>query len=377
MANLWYVGVILEVLAGIAGTVGKQLVSFSARRGQSFTTKLCFIAGLCITTFIGPVFDAAAFAFAPQSIVAPLNGLDVCWNTLLAPFTLGETLRKPHVIGTALVATGAGLTAVFGPHGTDIQSVEDVSSKLFRTQTICYLVAWIVFLGGCYRLNQSRPQGVGDKLRGITLGVGAGAVAGNMYFCTCTVGLLRLGIGKGDWSAWTNISMPLPYILALCTLGIALSNVPIMAKGLQEYEALFMVTLFEGSHICVACFSGSIVLDEMQGLPFENIVCYWLAVLGIAMGLYILQTAPVKSIVDTPDGECESNEPTTLNTPRRLSSAFNACGAGANVLAASFLSISESGEATSFFSRNSFTGSSARDGSQIQMHTSIVRAGGA
>lgn len=373
MANLWYVGVILEVLAGIAGTLGKQLVSFSARKGPSFTQKLCFVSGLCITTFIGPVFDAAAFAFAPQSIVAPLNGLDVCWNTLLAPFTLGETLRKAHVIGTVFVATGAGLTAVFGPHGTDIQSIEDVTSKLFRTQTVCYLVAWIVFLGGCYRLNQSRPQGVGDKLRGITLGVGAGAVAGNMYFCTCTVGLLRLGIGKGDWSAWTDISMPLPYILALCTVGIALCNVPIMAKGLQEYEALFMVTLFEGSHICVACLSGTIVLDEMQGLPSEHMVCYWLAVLGIATGLYILQTAPVKSI-DTPDDECESNEPPTTALPRRRSS-LNACGAGANVLAASFASFSENGESTSFFSRNSF---SARDGgSQIQMHTSIVRAGGA
>ena len=38
------------------------------------------------------MFDISAYAFAAQSVIAPMAGMVVVWNVLLAPFTLGEVL---------------------------------------------------------------------------------------------------------------------------------------------------------------------------------------------------------------------------------------------------------------------------------------------
>jgi len=76
----------------------------------------------------------------------------------------------------------------------------------------------------------------------------------------------------------------------LSGVGVAVSNIPFMTKGLQEYEALFMVTLFEGCHITVACVSGAWVLKEMDHEAPERAAMYWACVLLIVAGLLIIQT---------------------------------------------------------------------------------------
>jgi hypothetical protein len=194
-----------------------------------------------------------------------------------------------------LVAVGSALTAVYGPAPADLSSVAAVYEKLFRPRVLAYMICFVLFLVACYRVNLTRPKGVGDKVRGLTLGAGAGALAGNMYFCTCTMRLLRVGVQEGDWSAWSS---PMPFGLLFGTMGIALGSIPITSKGLQEYEALFMVTLFEGFHIFSACLSGCIVLDEMNGFSSSwQMAVYISSVVCVCAGLYIVQTASVKGIV--------------------------------------------------------------------------------
>eukprot|EP00419_Tripos_fusus_P023186 CAMPEP_0172699770 /NCGR_PEP_ID=MMETSP1074-20121228/30427_1 /TAXON_ID=2916 /ORGANISM="Ceratium fusus, Strain PA161109" /LENGTH=353 /DNA_ID=CAMNT_0013521033 /DNA_START=73 /DNA_END=1131 /DNA_ORIENTATION=- len=293
MRKLWYMGVVLEVVAGMCGAVGKLLVSFSARTPHKRLAGYCYWCGLSITTFVGPALDASAFSFASQSIVAPLNGLGVCWTALLAPITLGDSLASAHLIGAILVSSGGGLTAVFGPHGSTVQTLEDARVRLYDWPSIAYVFAFAAyFVLGCVLL-QRRPVGVGDKVRGVLLGALAGGLAGNMYFCSCTTGILRHSIETGDWQAWTHW---LPYALATATLSVALGNIPFMARGLQEYEALFMVTLFEGCHILFACISAAFVLKEMDEIRGAGWFAFWMAVVQICVGLYILQTAPLKVV---------------------------------------------------------------------------------
>ena len=65
---------------------------------------------------LGPIAEVSAYAFAPQSLLAPLDGFDVIWNILLAPYTLGEAITGPKVMGTGLVFAGAVSAPIFGPH---------------------------------------------------------------------------------------------------------------------------------------------------------------------------------------------------------------------------------------------------------------------
>uniref|UniRef100_A0A7S2N1J6 Uncharacterized protein n=1 Tax=Zooxanthella nutricula TaxID=1333877 RepID=A0A7S2N1J6_9DINO len=281
-------GVAFEVFATFLGTVGKQLISFSGRVKDQKRANLLKFSGLVITTLIGPVVDMAAYAFAPQAIIAPLAGLDIVWNTMSAPITLGERLSARHVVGSTLVFLGAMLTAMLGPH-SETQATQEWLDETFNSlRFLSYCIVFgVAFAIGAVVL-QTRPKGVGDKARGLALGLMAGGIAGNMFFMSASLGLLRSSASSGDWSVWRSW---MPYVLVLGAVSMAVLNIPFMSKALQEYEALFAVTLFEGCHILVACVSGAWVLRELDREAFETQSLYWMAVSVIFCGLLVIQRA--------------------------------------------------------------------------------------
>lgn len=284
-------GVGCEVAATLLGTAGKQLVSYSARVEPAKRACAFKASGLAITTLLGPVADSAAYAFAPQSIIAPLNGLDIVWNTCTAPYTLGERLTRRHVLGTGLVFLGAALTSLFGPHRSDAHTLARLENIFLGWRFAFYSVLFLTGVVCGATALRRRPKGVGDKTRGVILGTMAGAIAGNMFFTAQALGLLRESITSGDWSPWHNW---LPWAVALGAVSVAIANIPLMAQGLQEFEALFIVTLFEGSHICIACISGQVVLREMVGEPAWRIAMYWMSVWVIVCGLVVVQSTAAR-----------------------------------------------------------------------------------
>lgn len=308
MIQFW-IGIILELLAGAFGTAGKQLVSLSARRASEAAGRPLKYAGLMITTLIGPILDSAAYAFAPQSVVAPLAGMDVVWNCLSAPLTLGEKLMRRHVIGALFVAVGACLTAVFGPHLENDIPLADLKIRFVSWRVALYLALFACGLFVSLQILHRRPRGSGGKLRAFALGGTAGAIAGNMYFVSAALGLFKNSIASGDWSAWTD---PFPYALVIGALVVALSNIPFMASGLQEFEAVFMVPLFEGCHIVGACISGQVVLQEMDDAEYWQWIGYWSAVLIIVTGLWAIQSGSVRNITREVTASAPSADPEAM-----------------------------------------------------------------
>ena len=53
--------------------------------------------------------DSGTLAFAgdPQKGAGQHGGLDVVWNTMIAPWTLGEKLSKTVIFGVVLIAGSA------------------------------------------------------------------------------------------------------------------------------------------------------------------------------------------------------------------------------------------------------------------------------
>merc|ERR1712039_626403 len=133
-----------------------------------------------------------------------------------------------------------------------------------------------------------RKRLVGSSVRGISLGVIAGMLMGNVFFMKGLIGIIQKTASTGDWGAWFR---PTPYILAACAAGGAVTGHIFMRKGLGEYKGVFMVTIFEGAHISAACLSGCVVMEEMAGAPWWRYVIYWLSVLLIVMGLLAMNCA--------------------------------------------------------------------------------------
>ena len=97
--STWWIGLLLDAVATLAGTCGKQLLRHAAVSGNIWWYPL----GLLLTAVIDPFFDLAAYDFAAQSIIAAAAGLVIVWNVLLAPITLGEALTPSRAWGAALI----------------------------------------------------------------------------------------------------------------------------------------------------------------------------------------------------------------------------------------------------------------------------------
>jgi hypothetical protein len=287
-------GILLEILSGFVGTGGKLLISLSMRDKKPWRKRVTLWLGMLMNCLLGAVLDAAAYAFAAQSVIAPLNGVQISLNILLAPCILNEKVTRMHVMATLLVAGGASLTAFFGPHSSDPASIEELKDKLFSWVAICYVIFFSIVFLLCMAVIQSRPKGSGDRLRGIALGISAGGVAGNMCFMKCVVGILREN-ARGDWSSWADW---LPYVLVVLAIVTAAGNVPLMVEGLKEYEAIFMVTLFGGSNIVMACVSGQLVLREMAEQSLQQQAAYWASALIIILGLIVINMTTVRGITE-------------------------------------------------------------------------------
>ena len=61
-----------------------------------------------------------------------------------------------------------------------------------------------------------------------------------------------------------------------------------MAKGMRKYEALFMVTIFQGSNILSNSLSALVVLQEMDGEPWWKLAGYFICIAGMMFGISIL-----------------------------------------------------------------------------------------
>lgn len=303
---MWFVGVILELISTASGTVGKQLIRYSELqklKGNVARGKFLLSIGLVVNAACGPIIDMAAYAFAPQSLIAPFGGMDIVWNTLLAPYTLGEKLTVSRIFGCILILFGTVVTAIFGSHEDKEFSIAYLEETLISFRVLIYFCTLFVWIALNISFPMRRPTG--DTIRGLSLGMTAGSIAGNMFCVKATVEIVEFSIRNETGEPWTHW---LPYVCLAGAIFFALSNVVFLTKGMQEYEALFMVALFEGSMIVSGCISGSIVLLELKDLEDYQIAMYIVGVFGVVCGLVWLVRGEMKSKSSLKSGNASLNE---------------------------------------------------------------------
>lgn len=293
--NLVFVGIILGVFASMSGTIGKQLLRFSElvkRRGNIHAAKVALGIGLALNTAVGPIVDMLSYAFAPQSLIAPLGGLDVVWNTMVAPCTLGEKLTPLVIFGAFLIAAGATATSFFGNHDDKDYDIDVLQDTFMRPAVAFYfggLCIWLLFNITVLQVRSAAPKGqpwaTGDRLRGLSLGITAGSLAGNMFCVKGFVELVEASIRDGDGTIWAHW---MPYVLLLGAIVFAVSNLRFLTTAMREYEALFMGAVFEGSLIVCAAVSGIIVYKDLEDLEWLSIFMYFLALFSIVVGIGVV-----------------------------------------------------------------------------------------
>eukprot|EP01043_Picozoa_sp_COSAG02_P017795 COSAG02_NODE_816_length_16859_cov_15.645764_1_plen_102_part_00 len=80
------VGVTIAVISSVVGTLGKQLLRYAELQRQSGGSwaARAQVLGVLGQMVMSPVLDIVALGWAPQTVLAPFNGLSLVWNTILA-----------------------------------------------------------------------------------------------------------------------------------------------------------------------------------------------------------------------------------------------------------------------------------------------------
>mmetsp|Transcript_148494 Transcript_148494/g.262188 ORF Transcript_148494/g.262188 Transcript_148494/m.262188 type:complete len:350 (-) Transcript_148494:214-1263(-) len=290
------IGICLEIMAAVIGTFSKQLIAFGEQRKVRAVSAL----GIAFNTVLGPITDASAYAFAPQTIIAPFAGLDVLFNAFTAPCTLRfqrEMLTWRHILAAVMVAGGASSSAVLAARveENETQTCDEFVDMLCQTRSIVYLsIELLLVLVTISSLWTGRISGTA---RGLALGGIAGLLMGNVFFVKGFVGFVKLAI-KGDGNCFSQLT---PYATLSAAAGGSILGTCFMQQGLRDYKGVYMVTLFEGAHISAACLSGDVVMWEMAHVQWPTWIGYWASILVIIGGILLINTTAKQSVQSDPE----------------------------------------------------------------------------
>jgi len=297
--------VILDCVATLAGASGKQLLRHAAVTKNNWFIPL----GLVCTAVIDPMFDISAYAFAAQSVIAPMAGMVVVWNVLLAPFTLGEVLTPTRKRGAILIILGTACSGFFGNHMAHEKSVDEYLETFARTEAIIYYLGFAAVSGVCVYYLRYGSQ----FAKGFTAAAWGGLLAGNMMTTKASVEMIKcVFLNMGDDAeavaarqqagCETNpFFTPYPYLFISTSLALACGALYLLAVGLRSFEALYMITVFEGFMVISGAISGNVVLNEAEGWPALSMAFYSGFIGVILVGLYVITNGEQQSLQNAED----------------------------------------------------------------------------
>ena len=105
------------MLVGLTlGTTGMHLIRMSELKKKAGHDKECcfyYFCGMFMNILLGPLLDVAGYAFAPAALIAPLTGINIIINSVVAPYTLGEELTPRRLFSASVVFVAATSSIAF------------------------------------------------------------------------------------------------------------------------------------------------------------------------------------------------------------------------------------------------------------------------
>lgn len=181
-----------------------------------------------------------------------------------------------------MIFFAATASVLFRPIKQVEWTTEYVETVLLQNRTLFYglcFLAWFL-----WNVTIQTRYERGSPIRGFSLGATAGSLAGNMW-CTKITATLAGQCVEGNCDAWDH------WVSWACLAGaifFSTSNLYYISRGMQQHEALFMVTVYMGSNIATNSLSAIVVLSEMDNAPWWKFAGYIACILFMMVGMVLL-----------------------------------------------------------------------------------------
>ena len=294
------VGVLLSTLASCMNATGLNLQRLSGTIGPSgrCSPGLLNALGIAMSTSCGLV-DMASYAFAPQSMLAPLGAVTLVVNLLLAPVMHGEALRASDALYTCVIVVGIVLCISSSSSGAEAENAEsDTSDEAGSINSAAALYALAaaprflsvlaaaaaVLLGVAYHIYTSEAAGRGALLSTgfgypIIAGMFGGATVLSAKILTC---VLELGSGPA-------IVAPIVILVSSCAgLQIVINN-----RGLAKHSPLVLVPIYSSTFVLSNAIGGGVFWKEFDKFSVQQWRGYGLGVTCVVGGVLLIARAAV------------------------------------------------------------------------------------
>ncbi|CEG40682.1 magnesium transporter nipa [Plasmopara halstedii] len=293
------------------GAVSIPMPSIRSNMGVTY-----FYCGLFSMLVMNPALGALAYCFATQSLLAPMAGLTIGWNTLFGPILLPhERLTTNDFVGAVLIFTGCVLVGVSGTHDSPPLPVELLGARFKSFSFVLYLVALFVLL--CFLIHhakdalhftttsrragvKSSPVSSPEQLSVITrvsLSVFAGVMSGQLFFLAAVMQAVHDDGASRIWS------FPVTYICVIGALGTAIFGLYLLNEALAVEDAVVVIYLYEASYIMAGAVSGLCFFRDMEHLATWHYVLYSLSLALILLGIYVVAKRSLTTNAEDEDGK--------------------------------------------------------------------------
>ena len=273
-------GALLAACGTLATALGNHLVH-RAHGKKSQRGLHLLVAGNVLITVVGTAFGLAAFAFAPQSLVAPLGGLTIVWNALLAtlPYFGGARLSNRDIWSTAACLVGCVTLVAFGPRREPVP----VDPLTVFSQYSFAVLFFASLLGALALDGVADFNSVSKDLRRLCLGSVGGIVGGlSNVFAKSAV------VSGGAHNRTETIILVLAGLCSLLQL-LALN------RALARYPPFAIVPVYQVSLLIAATVSGIISFDYDEFMEFS-----WFQLAGFVGGVALCVAGIINGFNEAP-----------------------------------------------------------------------------
>jgi len=315
--SLWLLGVFFSILSSTCTNLGVNLQKYSFlceakrikkdRRSYGYQPK--WVSGLSMVV-AGGLLDFVALGFAPQSLITPVGGFTMVANVFFAHYFLNEAFNRSDAIATTLIIIGVVQVALFADKSETCYTVEELVSFYARTEFIVYaIVICILFLLFLYLVKHIEGilQSFGlnsdkyEKFRRIhpILYPALSGLFGaqSVLFAKSTAEMMKTFAGDNEFTQFRT------YITVCAMILSIFLQIHWLAKGLEQFDAVFVVPVFQCFFITVSIVGGGVYLDEFGDMSAVQFSMFLLGVVPILAGVFLMSR---REMMDEPNNNSDA-----------------------------------------------------------------------
>eukprot|EP00941_MAST-03F_sp_MAST-3F-sp1_P005292 g5292.t1 len=306
-SSLWIIGVFLAIFASAMSNLGvnvqklsqnkeKELVqNDEAVKARPYVMQPIWLAGLAMVV-LGSLGDFIALGFAAQSLIIPVGGSTMIFNVGFAHFWLHEELSRRDLFATGLLICGVLVITLFAPKDEQCFTASELVDLYWEPLFIVYTVFFLICFSTLYvvgaRLSKRRSlYGAADprysqyvKMHRFVYPCMSGLVgAQDVLFAKSTAELIKSSLnGENQFAHFITYAVII--LMVVCIL----MQLHFLALGLQNFDAVYVVPLFQCFFISGSIISGAIYFKEFQRLSADQLFGFGLGAVTILLGVYFL-----------------------------------------------------------------------------------------